>query len=139
MRKAKFKNNKMQNTNQICAEYQQQGGRSWRIFANLTQYNMQYIPCNSALLAQETLFLNQKGTFFTLDFQKVRKMRQILISQQNSENVIGRMQFSYKSKLFCEGPSWLRTTASQHSQTSQHSHSSEYSQHILKSKSHVYN
>ena len=25
---------------------------------------MQYIPCNSALLAQETLFLTQKGTFF---------------------------------------------------------------------------
>ena len=28
-------------------------------FANLTQYNMQYIPCNSALLAQKTLFLAQ--------------------------------------------------------------------------------
>ena len=25
---------------------------------------MQYIPCNSALLAQETLFLTQKETFF---------------------------------------------------------------------------
>ena len=35
-----------------------------RKFANLTQCNMQYIPCNSALLAQETLFLTQKGTFF---------------------------------------------------------------------------
>ena len=33
-------------------------------FANLTQWNMQYIPCNSALLAQKTLFLTQKGTFF---------------------------------------------------------------------------
>ena len=33
-------------------------------FENLTQYNMQYIPCNSALLAQEPLFLTQKGTFF---------------------------------------------------------------------------
>ena len=32
--------------------------------ATLTQQNMQYIPCNSALLAQETLFLTQKGTFF---------------------------------------------------------------------------
>ena len=31
--------------------------------ATLTQQNMQYIPCNSALLAQETLFLTQKGTF----------------------------------------------------------------------------
>ena len=28
-----------------------------RKFANLTQYNMQSIPCNSELLAQETLFL----------------------------------------------------------------------------------
>ena len=33
-------------------------------FAKLTQWNMQYIPCNSALLAQETLFLTQKGTIF---------------------------------------------------------------------------
>ena len=35
-----------------------------RKFAKSTQWNMQYIPCNSALLAQETLFLTQKGTFF---------------------------------------------------------------------------
>ena len=35
-----------------------------RKFAKLTRWNMQYIPCNSALLAQETLFLTQKGTFF---------------------------------------------------------------------------
>ena len=35
-----------------------------RKFAKLTQWNTQYIPCNSALLAQETLFLTQKGTFF---------------------------------------------------------------------------
>ena len=40
---------------------------------------MQYIPCNSALLAKETLFLTQKGTFLTKDLQKVRKLRQILI------------------------------------------------------------
>ena len=33
-------------------------------FANLTQKNMQFILCNSTLLAQETLFLTQKGTFF---------------------------------------------------------------------------
>ena len=39
-------------------------------FAKLTQWNMQYIPCNSALLAQETLFLTQKGTFLTKDLQK---------------------------------------------------------------------
>ena len=35
-----------------------------RKFAKLTQWNMQYIPCDSVLLAQETLFLTQKGTFF---------------------------------------------------------------------------
>ena len=41
---------------------------------------MQYIPCNtSALLAQETLLLTQKGTFLLKDLQKVRKSRQILI------------------------------------------------------------
>ena len=40
---------------------------------------MQYIPCNNALLAQETLFLTQKGTFLPKDLQKVRKSRQILI------------------------------------------------------------
>ena len=33
----------------------------------------------SALLFQETLFLTQKGTFFTKDLQKVRKSRQVLI------------------------------------------------------------
>ena len=33
-------------------------------FASLTQYNMQYVPCNSSLLAQETLFLTKKNTFF---------------------------------------------------------------------------
>ena len=33
-----------------------------RVF--VIRYNMQYIPCNSALLAQETLFLTQKGTFY---------------------------------------------------------------------------
>ena len=40
---------------------------------------MQFTPCNSALLAQETLFLTQKGTFLSKEFQKVRKSRQILI------------------------------------------------------------
>ena len=39
---------------------------------------MQYIPCNSALLAQETLFLTQKGTFLPKDLQKVSNSRQIL-------------------------------------------------------------
>ena len=36
---------------------------------------------NSALLAQETMFLTQKGTFLPKDLQKVRKSRQILESQ----------------------------------------------------------
>ena len=35
-----------------------------RKFTKLTQLNMQYIPNNSALLAQEALFLTPKGTFF---------------------------------------------------------------------------
>ena len=41
---------------------------------------MQYIPCNSALLAQEALFLPKKALFMPIDLQKkVRKSRQILI------------------------------------------------------------
>ena len=40
---------------------------------------MQYISYNSELLAQETLFFTQKGTFLPKDLQKVRKSRQILI------------------------------------------------------------
>ena len=41
---------------------------------------MQYIPCNSALLAQEALFLPKKALFLPKDLQKkVRKSRQILI------------------------------------------------------------
>ena len=39
-------------------------------FANLTQYNMQYIPCNSALLDQEALFLPKKALFMPKDLQK---------------------------------------------------------------------
>ena len=37
---------------------------------------MQYIPCNSALLAQEALFLTKKALFLPKDLQK---SRQILI------------------------------------------------------------
>ena len=33
-------------------------------FANLIQYDMQYIPCNNALLAIEALLLLIKNTFF---------------------------------------------------------------------------
>ena len=40
---------------------------------------MQYIPCNSALLAQETLVFTQKGTFLPKDLQEMRKSQQILI------------------------------------------------------------
>ena len=36
--------------------------------ANLTQYNMQYLPGNSSLLAQETLFLKKKTLFLANDF-----------------------------------------------------------------------
>ena len=48
-------------------------------FTHLTQYNMQYIPCYSAILVQETLFLTQKGTFLPKYLQKVRKSGLILI------------------------------------------------------------
>ena len=41
-----------------------------RKFAKSTQWNMQYIPCNSALLAQEALFLTQKDTFFAQRYPK---------------------------------------------------------------------
>ena len=54
---------------------------------------MQYIPCNSALLAQEALFLPKKALFMPKDLQKkVRK------SQQNS--VCSGLKFSSESKLF---------------------------------------
>ena len=39
-------------------------------FAYLTQYNMQYIPCKSALLAKEALFLSKKALFMPKDLQK---------------------------------------------------------------------
>ena len=41
------------------------------LFGNLTQYNMQCIPCNSVLLAKEALFLTPpKKTFFVQRFPK---------------------------------------------------------------------
>ena len=40
---------------------------------------MQYIPCNSALFAQEALFLPKKALFLPKDLQKVRKSQKILI------------------------------------------------------------
>ena len=39
---------------------------------------MQYIPCNSALLAQEALFLPKKALFLPKDLQKVRKSRKAI-------------------------------------------------------------
>ena len=71
--------------------------------AILIQYSMQYIPCISALLAQETVFLTQKSTFFAQRFPKVRK------SRQNS--ACYGLRFSSRPKLFGEGPSCLRTTS----------------------------
>ena len=67
----------------------------------------EYIPFDSALLAQETLF--QKSTFLPKVLQKVRQLQQILISRQY--NVYKGMKFSSESKLFGEGPSHLRTTS----------------------------
>ena len=45
---------------------------------------MLYIPCNSALLAQETLFLTQKGTFFAQRSPKSAQIATNLNSRQNS-------------------------------------------------------
>ena len=88
----------------------------WQKFATFRRgqkwpqkYNMQYIPCNNALHAQETLLLSQKSTFWPQVFQKVRKSRQILISRQSS--VCWCLKFLYKSKLFGEAPFCLHTTS----------------------------
>ena len=59
---------------------------------------MQYIPCNSALLAQETLFLTQKGTFFAQRSPKSAQIATNLNSRQNS--VCSGLTFSSESKLF---------------------------------------
>ena len=53
-------------------------------FANLIHYNLQYIPCNSAFLAQEVLNLSKKAFVLPKVFQKVRKSQQILTSWQTS-------------------------------------------------------
>ena len=50
--------------------------------ANLIQYNMQYIPCTSDLLAQETLFLTQKKDLFLK--RKCVNCGNPIISRQNS-------------------------------------------------------
>ena len=66
---------------------------------------MQYIPCNSALLAQEALFLPKKALFLPKDLKKkVRKSRQILI-----RNKIAYVRaWSFRQSLFGGGP---RTTS----------------------------
>ena len=48
-----------------------------RKFAKFTQWNMHYIPCNSALLA--LVFDPKRHFFLPKDLQKVHKSRQILI------------------------------------------------------------
>ena len=63
---------------------------------------MQYIPCHSALLAQETLFLTQKGIFFAQRSPKSALIATNLNSPQNS--VCSSLKFLSKSKLFGGGP-----------------------------------
>ena len=70
---------------------------------------MQYIPCNSALLAQEILFLTQKGTFFAQRSPKSALIATNLNSRQNS--VCSGLKFSSKSKLFGGAPPCHRTTS----------------------------
>ena len=70
---------------------------------------MQYIPWNSALLAQETLFLTQKGTFFAQRSPRSVQIVTNLNLRQNS--VCSRLKFSSESKLFGGGPLCLCTTS----------------------------
>ena len=53
-------------------------------FANLTQYNMQYIPVIVHFLPKEHCFWPKKALFLSKDFQIVRNSGQILLSRQNS-------------------------------------------------------
>ena len=59
---------------------------------------MQYIPCNSALLAQETLFLTQKGTVFAQRSPKSAQIATNLNLRQKS--VCSGLKFLSESKLF---------------------------------------
>ena len=74
------------------------------IVANLNQYNMRYMSCNSTHLAQETLFLTLENIFLPKDFQNVRKSQKILISRILGLKIFVRIQ------IFDEGPLCLRTT-----------------------------
>ena len=57
---------------------------------------MQYIPCNGAFLAEEILFLTQKGIFLPKDLQKVRKLRQ--------NSVCSGLNFFVRIQTFRGGP-----------------------------------
>ena len=59
---------------------------------------MQYIPCNSALLAQETLFLTQNDTYFAQSAAKGAEIAINLNLRQNS--ICSGLKFSSESKLF---------------------------------------
>ena len=70
---------------------------------------MQYIPCNSALLAQGTLFLTQKGTFFAK-----RSLKRALIATNLNllqNGVCFGLKFPSESKLFSGGPPCHRATS----------------------------
>ena len=63
---------------------------------------MQYIPCNSALLAQKALFLPKKALFMPEDLQKkVRKWRQILIRDKIA---YFRLNIFVRVQTFWRGP-----------------------------------
>ena len=65
---------------------------------------MQYIPCNSALLAQETLLLTKKNTCFAQRLLTARRSRKIFELRQNSIS----LKSSSEPKLFGED---LRATS----------------------------
>ena len=70
---------------------------------------MQYIQCNSVLLAQEKLFLTQKGTFFAQKFPKSAQIATNLNLRKNS--VCSGLKFLSESKLFGRGPPCPRATS----------------------------
>ena len=53
-------------------------------FSNWTQYDMQYIPCNSTLHSQETLFLTKENFFYPKISKKCYFPTNLIISRQNS-------------------------------------------------------
>ena len=55
-----------------------------RAIENLIQYNVQYIPCKNALLAQKHWCCPKKALFCPQVSQKVRKSQRILILRHNS-------------------------------------------------------